>query len=389
LFFLKQRYFSSPFISAKIKTQTLRTNLATKQPGHQTTMREHAVPQNVTSYEFHLIGNMTLKQFLEVAAGVVAGVLVYQTNLPDIVKWPIIIFTAALGAMIAFVPYEGRPLDQWFIALIRAIYKPTEFYWQKTDKVPEYFTYSQKGKTITEEEFDLTPIKQRRIAEYITTLSEKKNPDPLEQLEQSRLYDVMSLFDQVQVSQVIAQEQFEKPDLTISTHTLQPYSAVFEMRTPPSQVPERISADEIPENIPVEIEAVQEEVPAEILVDETLGANAFSTSFQTSVAPEDTQSVQTSTTLPFPKKPTQPNIVVGMIFDKMGGIVDNAIIEITDAQGMPVRAVKTNRIGQFFISTPLRDGEYYIQVEKSGMSFPVQQLTLQQTLLDPLEMRES
>lgn len=350
-------------------------------------MREHPVPQNVTSYEFHLIGNMTLKQFLEVAAGVVFGILIYQTNLPDVIKWPLILFCAGLGALIAFVPYEGRPLDQWFIALIKAIYKPTEFYWQKTDKIPEYFTYSQKGKLITQEEFDLTPVKMRRIAEYITTLSENSYLDPLELEERAKLSGVMNLFDVVQVSQVNAQLQFEKPDLTVIPRSLQSYEDVFEMRTPPTQVQQRITADQIPSNVPVLVEESTSEKTALLPENQTSKDVLFSTSSQATLPPSSAQTAQTSNTLPFPKKPTLPNIVVGMVFTQEGAIVDNAIIEITDSQGMPLRAVKTNKIGQFFISTPLKDGEYYIQVEKDGLHFQKQQLVLQQTILDPLEIK--
>jgi hypothetical protein len=76
-----------------------------------------------------------------------------------------------------------------------------------------------------------------------------------------------------------------------------------------------------------------------------------------------------------------------MVFDQTGNLADNAIVEITDLEGMPARAVRTNKIGQFFISTPLKDGEYYVKVEKEGILFPTQKLTLNNTILEPLEIR--
>ena len=36
-------------------------------------MREHPIPQDITGYKFHIIGSMTLKQFLEIAIGVIVG----------------------------------------------------------------------------------------------------------------------------------------------------------------------------------------------------------------------------------------------------------------------------------------------------------------------------
>ncbi len=81
-------------------------------------MQEHPVPQNVTGYEFHLIGQMTLKQFMEVAAGVVVAVLVYWTNLPVVFKYPLMAFVGLLGVALAFIPLVGRPVDRLFFAFI-------------------------------------------------------------------------------------------------------------------------------------------------------------------------------------------------------------------------------------------------------------------------------
>ena len=55
-------------------------------------MKQHPIPQDITNYRFHLIGSMTLKQFAEVAAAVIVSLIVYATNLPGIIKWPLIIF---------------------------------------------------------------------------------------------------------------------------------------------------------------------------------------------------------------------------------------------------------------------------------------------------------
>lgn len=349
-------------------------------------MQDHPIPQAVTSYEFHLIGNMTLKQFLELAAGIVIGVLIFQTNLPDIIKWPLIVFFVGLGALIAFIPYEGRPMDQWFIALIRAIYKPTQFYWKKSQHVPEYLTYVQQQVTTLTQDVDLSPYKQKRIMEYIKTLPAETAIDPIEYQEMQQLSSVMSLFDTVQVERVEAIEQLTRPDLTMTTHSLQQYEDLFETPNTPVQM-ERVTADQIPPTLPPIIEEAQQAPETEV-EEAPVIIDVFSTQPEQQAPVEaPTQNIQTSNALPFPKKPTQPNIVVGMVFDQVGNIVENAIVEISDEQGMPVRAVRTNRIGQFFISTPLKNGEYYMKVEKDDILFTNQKLVLNDTILDPVEIR--
>jgi len=99
---------------------------------------QHPVPQNISSYQFHLVGDMTLKQFLELASGVVVGVIIYATGLPALIKWPLILFFVAGGGALAFVPFEERPLEQWIIAFFRSVYSPTLFRWRKVEGV-KYF----------------------------------------------------------------------------------------------------------------------------------------------------------------------------------------------------------------------------------------------------------
>src|SRR5260221_3816627 len=99
---------------------------------------QHPVPQNISSYQFHLVGDMTLKPFLELGAGVVVGVIFYATGLPGLIKWPVILFSAGSGAALAVVPFEERPLERWIIAFFRSVYSPTLFYWRKQEEV-KYF----------------------------------------------------------------------------------------------------------------------------------------------------------------------------------------------------------------------------------------------------------
>lgn len=107
-------------------------------------MQQHPIPQNISSYEFQLIGNMTLKQFFELLAGGLVAFLFYITNLPFVLKLPLIILSVLAGAAFAFVPFEGRPLDRWLLAFIQAIYRPQEFFWKKSPTLPGFFTYKPK-----------------------------------------------------------------------------------------------------------------------------------------------------------------------------------------------------------------------------------------------------
>ncbi|MFA6462708.1 MAG: hypothetical protein WCT51_01505 [Candidatus Shapirobacteria bacterium] len=44
-------------------------------------MEQHAIPQQISSYEFKLVGDMTLKQFLKAAVGIVWAIMINSTKL--------------------------------------------------------------------------------------------------------------------------------------------------------------------------------------------------------------------------------------------------------------------------------------------------------------------
>ena len=49
-------------------------------------MAQHPIPQQISSYEFKLVGEMTLKQFLKAAAGVIIALLINSTKLKGILS---------------------------------------------------------------------------------------------------------------------------------------------------------------------------------------------------------------------------------------------------------------------------------------------------------------
>ncbi|MCX6705429.1 MAG: PrgI family protein, partial [Candidatus Woesebacteria bacterium] len=108
-------------------------------------MEQHPIPQNVSSYQFKLVGDMTLKQFFQLAGGFLVAFIFYSSPLIGIVKWPFVIVSAILGAAMAFVPLEERPLERWIFAFFRAIYSPTEFFWKKTAAPVKFFQDEASG----------------------------------------------------------------------------------------------------------------------------------------------------------------------------------------------------------------------------------------------------
>jgi len=72
---------------------------------------------------------------------------------------------------------------------------------------------------------------------------------------------------------------------------------------------------------------------------------------------------QTATQVGMPKLTNQANVITGIIKTSSGNLLPNIIVTVQDKEGVPVRALKTNRLGQFAASTPLTAGVYLIEIE--------------------------
>ncbi|MFA6981709.1 MAG: PrgI family protein [Patescibacteria group bacterium] len=84
-----------------------------------------------------------------------------------------------------------------------------------------------------------------------------------------------------------------------------------------------------------------------------------------------------------------PNVIYGVVKDSSGSTLSDIVLIIKDDVGSPVRALKSNSLGQFFISTPLSDGKYTVEIDstkKTGLSFDIISVPLEGGVLLPMEI---
>ncbi len=86
--------------------------------------------------------------------------------------------------------------------------------------------------------------------------------------------------------------------------------------------------------------------------------------------------------------PQIPNIIAGVVTDKTGRSLQNVIILIKDLSGNPIRALKSNQLGQFSIATPIPSGVYKLECEKEGCQFPSINLELKGEIVPIIEIKE-
>lgn len=329
-------------------------------------MEPHPIPQNVTSFEFHLVGDMTLKQFLYLATGAVIAYLlfVFLSPIYPLIAWPAILISASMGAAFAFLPIAQRPLDYWLKAFLKAIYSPTKRVWKKNNK-----TYQED------------PLFNSRLVTYLASLQpalEKPPAIPTPPVSQElpssdELEKTVDLARQAQHLQlkIIQNERTLnqiKSEATAPAAIPVDYSEqvnkiiadLQNLVNQASQIRQQLDAitkPELPKAEPIPLARLKEKVKV--------------------IIPTKLKQTQLALT-------TFPNVINGITKDTAGNYLEGTIAVIYDKEGLPVRALKTNKLGQFTGSTPLSNGTYTLAIEKDNYTFDVLQIELTGDVLPPL-----
>lgn len=341
------------------------------------TMEPHPIPQNVTTFQFHLVGDMTLKQFMYLAAGsaIAYGIFVFFSGNYPILAWPAIALSAGLGAAFAFLPVNSRPLDSWVAAFFKAIYSPTKRAWQKN------------GKIYREE-----PTFNSRLIAYLSGLQPARQTSAAAVV--SPLSPAATVSQKPEVIQPLpTQEQLQKTvDLARQAQDLK--MKIVQTERTLNQV--KTNAQN-PTQIPVDYTQQVNKTLAD-LQNLVTQASAVKEQIQTVNQPDSgrltpipiVQKPKVKVVVPIKPKLTQmalttfPNVINGIVKDMSDALLEGVVVVIYDKEGLPVRALKTNKLGQFSGSTPLHNGTYTVELEKDGFAFDVLQIDLTGAVLPPL-----
>lgn len=349
-------------------------------------MDVHPIPQNVTSFQFKLVGDMTLKQFGYLAIGCTLAYIIFVFFAKDypLFAWPLAAISAILGISFAFLPIQSRPLDHWTKAFFKAVYSPTKRIWSKN------------GKTYKED-----PLFQSRLVMYMSSISAPQQistsatqqiakpsetadtpilrsadiplpqpaPAPLPTKEElGKTVDLAREAQQLQMKII----QTERTLAQIKSEAQKPMPVPVDY----SQQVNRILADlknlmDQASKVKTQIQSVQqpaaENIPAPVATKQKV----------TVVAPPKTRQTTVALT-------TFPNVINGIVRDKQNNYLEGVVAVIYDKDGLPVRALKTNKLGQFTGSTPLPNGTYNLELEKDSFAFDVLQMELTGAVMQPL-----
>ncbi len=434
-------------------------------------MEQHPVPQNVTTFQFKLIGDITLKQFAYLAGGIIVAYVSSKfTIIPGIFRWPLTIFSVLLGVGLAFVPIEERPLDRWIMAFIKSVYAPTQFVWKKNNPAPDLLVDQMPTNLYPSPPIVVVPLSVKKpvaappqirpvisgppvkttaplpkitkpIAPPYRTpvVKEPLTPPPapppplfvtVPQKPQKR--DWWSLGAPI----IVNKSKLTKPAASGQTTPVTGQRLTLEEAPKPVGVTPTLLSKEQEEKLKNQFKQQESKLAEQIIalqkelqqgsmakdrfmeVQQVLSQLLYEKerlskeviSLRKKLTEKESAQIErptSYTTLPQDTRTTvkivspsiaiksgipaithQPNVVTGIIKDSDGRLLPNLIVTIKDKDGVPVRALKSNKLGQFAASTPLTEGVYVLDVEdpKNGYKFNRIEVSLANQVLPPLEI---
>ncbi|MBI3485840.1 PrgI family protein [Candidatus Daviesbacteria bacterium] len=375
-------------------------------------MEGHEVPKNISEFEFHLIGDMTVRQFAYLGTGLGSAYLlfVFLSSSAPLVAWPLIIICALAGAAYAFLPISERPLDHWTASFFRAIYTPT----QRSFKSPLLNLDTSNFNT--------------RLAVYLATLSPAnrsiiatpKSAVVSKFISQAVLSPVEEVKPPtVQVSPSpetkakTAKDQIAKEKAPISTQPTPSQPEILPSAKELKDTVELAKQAQLIQNKIAEVKKVIALIKQKSVIPgaDMTALNSEFQKAQTELNRLNQQAAEISHQLAILSKTpnvswqkkidvtskakpatiqlvltTVPNIINGIVTDSVGNYLEGVIVVTHDKQSLPVRALKTNKLGQFLAATPLSNGVYTITLEKEGLLFDILEVKLEGQVIPPIRV---
>lgn len=344
-------------------------------------MENHPIPQDVTGFQFKLIGNMTVKQFAYLATGAVFAWILYQIPVFSLLKFLLCAISVAAGAAFAYLPIGGRPMDVMIGNYVKALVRPTEFIYRKDGGQ----IYIPSG---------ISAVSVKKITQYTN------QNQGLGLLPQDQLRSYLRTFEPKTTSQMGNQVNYYTNQMGTAANV----TSEAESTTPNNSTPATPRVLSYSEN-----QAAAWAAPQPILMtykdlQQKQGSKVYKVK-DPADNPEPKQEVvqkptivrsETQKTASPAQKTTSgnvgvfdfPNLITGTVKDPRGNPLPNILVEVKDKEGNPVRAFKTNEFGRFASATPLINGNYTIEFEDPKLLNKFEKITISATgqVISPVEM---
>lgn len=147
-------------------------------------MDQHPIPRQITTFEFKLIGFLTIKQFIYLLISIPVGVAIFYTFPVPILNFILGLVVILIGIVFAFVPINDRPMEVWVRNLVKRLSSPTQYFFKKQNPA----IYFLKNLVFTNDPHRVMSHidSQQKLSKYLTNKSPVDN--------QNRKQEISNLF---------------------------------------------------------------------------------------------------------------------------------------------------------------------------------------------------
>lgn len=369
-------------------------------------MENHPIPQDITGFQFKLIGEMTVKQFAYLAIGVATGwfIIWLLTIIPFLIRLPFGLLFAGVGAAFAFLPFEGRPLDTMIAHFFYSFTKPTRFVFRKEEtRLSDLYSLTTRP---TVRKTNESRVEQKHSQEELQAFLRNMPKTPKNNLDQKELkfFQAVNAFSTgapvppspkmpltpplpqppktnivlPQPKPIIATQNTKTPvstslpvpNTTSATAQPNPLSQPAQNNMTPAQPAVKLASPPVPQHakqaVPIEkdstIQPIQKQpIKADVSVQNQTTPQVPIPANKTTNARMIPRAMAKNAGAPI--VPEAPNLITGIVKDPRGNPLSQILVEVKDKDGNPIRAFKTNALGQFAAATSVLNGTYTIEFE--------------------------
>jgi hypothetical protein len=294
-------------------------------------MEQHPIPRQITTFEFKLIGFMTLKQFLYLITSGAAAFVFFKLIPIPIMNLLVASLIVILGIALAFLPVNDRPLDVWLRNLYKRLLSPTQYTYKKENAtlyfLQDLFFLGDPHRVLSHVET------KAKLAEYL----QKTQPKPAAPAKKDHINTLL-----------------QKP-----TSQLRPAQPATVQTMPPAAKPMTV------------VPSVKPVVPPPQTPPKTI---TYSSGAQAPAQPQ-----QTITYTPAPPALQKP-FLTGIIRNTRQIPLPGILVYIKDLSNKPIRLLKTNPHGVFATYNAVPPGIYTFDLKdpNGGYFFDTMKISIDQ-----------
>lgn len=171
-------------------------------------MDQHPIPRQITTFEFKLIGFLTIKQFIYLVVFIPLAIITYYIFPIPLLNILAAIIIGLIGVAFAFMPINDRPMEVWVKNLIKRLTSPTQYHFHKNNPA----IYFLKNLVFTADPHRVTAHidSQEKLAKYLNSRSASAQKQNKKKDINNLLANPMSFFTQKKDSLPTTTNQVEK-----------------------------------------------------------------------------------------------------------------------------------------------------------------------------------